>query len=63
MPVDDSEKQAYLYYFSPEMILSKSGYKSEKNDIWAIGCIALQFLSKKTVRVNAYHPYNRILMS
>jgi serine/threonine protein kinase len=45
------------------MILSRGSFRSEKNDIWAIGCIALQFLSSRSVRMSRLHPYNKVMMN
>lgn len=41
------------------MLLSNNFYNSEKNDIWAIGCLTLQMLSQKSVKFNPFHPYNK----
>lgn len=29
-----------------------------KADIWAIGCLCLQFLSGKSIKISGRHPYN-----
>lgn len=44
------------------MLVSRLGHQSSKNDIWGIGCIALQFLSCRTVRLSRRHPYNKIFL-
>ena len=41
------------------MLLSRTNYDSMKNDIWGIGCIALELLTNYDHKNNAYHPYNK----
>ena len=34
-----------------------------RNDAWALGCITLQLLSQKSLRLSPYHPYNMVAES
>ncbi len=43
------------------MLLSRTNFDSMKNDIWAIGCIALELMSNNDARNSPYHPYNEDL--
>ncbi len=43
------------------MLLSRTNYDSMKNDIWAIGCIALELLTGYEPKTNSYHPYNQYI--
>jgi serine/threonine protein kinase len=43
------------------MLLSRTNYDSTKNDIWSIGCIALELLTNYEHKNNPYHPYNQAL--
>jgi serine/threonine protein kinase len=55
-PISETESLAYFYYFPPEVLLGGEG--GEKSDVWAIGCLCLQFLSAKSIRSSGRHPYN-----
>jgi serine/threonine protein kinase len=58
-PLSETEKSLYLYYFPPETLLSRNNMSSEKNDIWSIGCVTLQMLVPKSIKLSKYHPYNK----
>jgi hypothetical protein len=45
------------------MLASKLPHRSDKNDVWAIGCIALQFISSKSLKTSHHHPYNQLVMT
>jgi len=59
LPPSKNDKNIFLYYYPPEMILNEDRFYSQKNDIWAIGCITLQLLVQKSIKLSKYHPYNR----
>ena len=52
------EKTLYPYYFPPEALIAKDTLIQSRNDVWAIGCVTLQLLSQKSIRLSPYHPYN-----
>jgi len=47
-----------LHYFAPEFLLSKGYSKSLKNDIWAVGCLAIIMLTSNTLQLSPLHSYN-----
>lgn len=58
-PLSETEKTTKTHFYPPEMLLSKNNNYSEKNDIWAVGCIALLLLSRCPLEASIYHPYNK----
>lgn len=57
-PPTEKEKNLYTYYFPPETLLAKERVIQSRNDVWGIGCITLQLITQKSVRLCPYHPYN-----
>lgn len=55
----EQEKKRHFYFFPPEALLSRNYLDSAMNDVWAIGCMALQLQLEGTVRYSSFHPYNR----
>lgn len=47
-----------LHFFAPEFLLSKGFSKSLKNDVWALGCLALLMLTGTVLSRSPHHPYN-----
>jgi hypothetical protein len=58
-PIMEQQKKKHFYFFPPETLLSRNYYESQQNDVWAIGCIALQLHWDHNLRTSAFHPYNR----
>jgi serine/threonine protein kinase len=47
-----------LHCFAPEFLLSKGYSKSLKNDVWALGCLAILMLTGTPLSLSQLHPYN-----
>jgi serine/threonine protein kinase len=47
-----------LHYFAPEFLLFKGYSKSLKNDVWALGCLAILTLTSSPLLLSPLHPYN-----
>ena len=47
-----------LHYFAPEFLLSKGLSKSLKNDVWALGCLAILMMTTTGLLRSLLHPYN-----
>lgn len=62
-PISDKERSTGVHNYPPQMLLSKYGHRDCKNDIWAIGCIALQLLTNKQLKDSKIHPYNKISLT
>lgn len=45
------------FYFAPEFLLQRLS-RSPKNDIWALGCLALHMITGLPPECSAFHPYN-----
>lgn len=47
-----------LHQFAPEFLLSKGLSKSLKNDVWALGCVAILMMTATGLIRSPLHPYN-----
>ena len=56
-PTDDLSATKSLHWYSPESLTPK-GSRSFKNDIWALGCLAICMLTNEELASSAFHPYN-----
>ena len=50
-------KEKSLHWHSPESLQPKAG-RSLKNDIWALGCLAIAMLTSDNLKSSELHPYN-----
>jgi len=58
LPLTRLEINKQLHYHAPESIIVKTLSKSIKNDVWALGCIAILMLTPTGLYKSAFHPYN-----
>ncbi len=47
-----------LHCFAPEFLLSMGSSKSLKNDVWALGCLAILMMTTTGLVRSPLHPYN-----
>ena len=48
-----------IYYFAPQFLLSNGFSKSLKNDVWALGCMAVLMLTNTWLAYSPLHPYSK----
>lgn len=48
-----------IYYFAPQFLLSNRFSKSLKNDVWALGCMAILMLTNTWLAYSPLHPYSK----
>jgi serine/threonine protein kinase len=58
LPLTRQEISKQLHYHAPESIIVKTLSKSMKNDVWAMGCIAILMLTSTGLYKSDFHPYN-----